>query len=219
MDNLALAARPAELALGDPRRLLAPSPPLPPPLAADGRLPPSLPLRARLLVEAALPQFGVQARALHLALEPAKGPLEALVFLDDDFQFGPPRRLGTLQCADSPLLRHPWRHGQEPASGSRPPLGTGAAHAQGMIGEAPCGDKSGVRLRRRPSCARRRAGRLRRGYRGSLRPRPAPAWPEHGTRDGRRIPAGWWYTWPRRECRVGARPTCPAFPWSRAQSR
>ena len=45
-----------------------------------------LALRAGLLVEAALPQLGVESRPLDLALEAAQGPLEAFVLLNDDFQ-------------------------------------------------------------------------------------------------------------------------------------
>ena len=45
-----------------------------------------LPLCARLLVEAALAELGIEARPLDLALETAQGPVEAFVLLNDDFQ-------------------------------------------------------------------------------------------------------------------------------------
>ena len=55
-------------------------------LTANCRLTLPLPLGARLFVEAALPEFGVETRPLHLTLEPAKGPLEAFVVLNGYFQ-------------------------------------------------------------------------------------------------------------------------------------
>src|SRR5690606_26812888 len=60
--------------------------PLPPALAPDRGLALALPLRARLLVEAALPELGVEAGALHLPLEAAQRPLETLVVLYRYFQ-------------------------------------------------------------------------------------------------------------------------------------
>ena len=45
-----------------------------------------LALSARLLVEAALAEFGVQAGSLDLPLEAAQGPIEAFVLLNEDFQ-------------------------------------------------------------------------------------------------------------------------------------
>ena len=55
-------------------------------LTANCRLTLSLPLGTRLFVEAALPEFGVETRPLHLTLETAKGPLEAFVVLNGYFQ-------------------------------------------------------------------------------------------------------------------------------------
>lgn len=55
-------------------------------LTANCRLTLPLPLGARLFVEAALPEFGVETRPLHLTLETAKGPLEAFVVLNGYFQ-------------------------------------------------------------------------------------------------------------------------------------
>lgn len=68
------------------RRRSGPLAPLTPPLAPDRGLALPLPLRARLLVIAALPEFGIQARPLHLPLEAAQRAIEALVVLYDDFQ-------------------------------------------------------------------------------------------------------------------------------------
>jgi len=52
----------------------------------NGRLALPLPLGARLFVEATFPKFGVEPRSLHLALEPAEGPLKAFVVLNRYFQ-------------------------------------------------------------------------------------------------------------------------------------
>jgi len=43
-------------------------------------------LSARLLVEATLPELGVEAGTLHLALKLAEGALEVLAFVDNHFQ-------------------------------------------------------------------------------------------------------------------------------------
>ncbi len=59
---------------------------LPPALSTNGGFPLPLALGAGLLVEAALTQLGVESRPLDFSLEPAKGPFEALVLLNDDFQ-------------------------------------------------------------------------------------------------------------------------------------
>ncbi len=61
-------------------------PSLSPTLTADGRLAFPLPLRAGLLIEAALAELRIETRPLYFALEPAECPLEALVILDGDFQ-------------------------------------------------------------------------------------------------------------------------------------
>lgn len=71
---------------GDATGALPTGPALPPPLPADGCFSLPLALRAWLLVEAALPQLGIESRPLNFAFEAAEGPLEALVLLNDDFQ-------------------------------------------------------------------------------------------------------------------------------------
>jgi len=63
-----------------PRASLAPT--FPP----DCGLALALPLGAGLFIEPTLPELGVQAGPLDFPLEPAEGPIEALVILDDDFQ-------------------------------------------------------------------------------------------------------------------------------------
>ena len=59
---------------------------LPAAFATDGRFLLPLPLSAGLLVEAALPELGVEAGPLDFPLEPAESPVEAFIVLDDDFQ-------------------------------------------------------------------------------------------------------------------------------------
>ena len=63
-----------------------PQAPLPAPLPPDRRLALPLSLGTGLLVEATLPKLGVETGPLDLSLETAKGPIEALVVLDDNFQ-------------------------------------------------------------------------------------------------------------------------------------
>lgn len=61
-------------------------PALPAAFPTDRCFPLPLALSARLFVEPAFPQFGIEAGPLHLSLEAAQGSLEAFVLLDDDFQ-------------------------------------------------------------------------------------------------------------------------------------
>ena len=63
---------------------------LAPTLSANRRLALPLLLGAGLLVEAALPELGIESGTLHLALEPAQGAVETLVVLNDDFQAAAP---------------------------------------------------------------------------------------------------------------------------------
>jgi hypothetical protein len=67
-------------------RVLGPRAALPSPLTPDGGLTLPLPLGAGLFIETAFPEFRVEAGPLHFPLEPAEGPIEALIVLDDDFQ-------------------------------------------------------------------------------------------------------------------------------------
>ena len=87
---MSLSVLPSALegALSGPRGVsqLWPLPPLPPPLPSNGGFPLSLPLSARLLVEAALAELGIKAGPLNLPLETAEGPVEAFVVLDENFQ-------------------------------------------------------------------------------------------------------------------------------------
>ena len=66
--------------------VLAPVATLTPALATNRRFALPFALRARLFVVPALAQFGIETRALHLALEAPQCTVEALVILDDYFQ-------------------------------------------------------------------------------------------------------------------------------------
>lgn len=61
-------------------------PALPPPLPPNRRLFLPLTLRAGLLVEPSLPKLGIQARTLHLPLEPTQCAIKAFVVLNLNFQ-------------------------------------------------------------------------------------------------------------------------------------
>jgi len=75
--------RPVPAMGSDPR---AHVPPLAPALPANRGFALSLLLGAGLLVEAALPELGVEPRSLNLPLELPESSLEALAVLHDDFQ-------------------------------------------------------------------------------------------------------------------------------------
>ena len=62
------------------------APPLPPPLPSDRSFPLPLPLGAGLLIEPPLPKLGIEPGPLNFPLEPAEGPVEAFVVLDENFQ-------------------------------------------------------------------------------------------------------------------------------------
>lgn len=70
-------------------------------LAANGRFPLPLPLGTRLLIEATLPELGIEPGALDLPLELAERPLEILALLHDYFQ-GNHRPSGWVE-------KHTWR--------------------------------------------------------------------------------------------------------------
>ncbi len=72
--------------VGVPRGLAAPGAALAPALPTYGSLTLTLALGARLLVEPALPELGIEPGPLDLTLEATERPLEALVFLDRYFQ-------------------------------------------------------------------------------------------------------------------------------------
>ena len=72
------------LARGRSRLNLAPA--LTTAFTSNGRLALPLPLGARLLVEATLPEFRIEPRPLHLTLESAECPLETFVVLNRYFQ-------------------------------------------------------------------------------------------------------------------------------------
>jgi hypothetical protein len=61
-------------------------PALPPTLSPNGGFALSLSLGAGLLVKAALPELGIQAGALHFALELPQRTFEVFALLNDDFQ-------------------------------------------------------------------------------------------------------------------------------------
>lgn len=82
------------------------------PLPTDRGFPSALSACAGLLVEAALAKLRIESRALHLTLESAEGALQALVFLNDDFQVNPLRSCRRARIFETPSPGAPacgWR--------------------------------------------------------------------------------------------------------------
>jgi len=81
-----LQESPFLIPLRGPVWMLRPLAPLAPPFSPNRSFPLTLPLGAGLLVEAPLPELGVEAGPLNLPLETAQRPIEAFVVLDENFQ-------------------------------------------------------------------------------------------------------------------------------------